>query len=608
MKLLITLDWTVKPARFVQPDEFRQFLDFAKRFCEYIPESKIWKIRPRDVIPMISYAKSIGWEVESIHKTDPESLQRQEDELIRRESTVRCTLREGRYSFQMERPSPLFHEIFHPKKSWLTGIVERVHHDNSYRTSSLPLAREIISVLLAQKFEVLKGDSFAAAEREYEEKEKAYANQDPAITPLLADGIKLFQHQNKAISYLDRTNGCALLGVCMGAGKTAISLCWAAKHNLRVAVVCPKTMRRTWIQEAGKFLGWEGAEIGSDVKTPQNLSEMRVVSTNYESIKKFGHLLEGFDVLVIDESHNCKSDRTIRTKLVTELAKKFRHRILLSGTAVKNKRSEIFSQLRILDSVTYAPERTGQHSQLATMPEGAFWESIQKLYLSMTKAEVLAFLPKKLVQRCDAPVDEPVGLPTCIEEMTIFKHNAALSKIEATCEKIQEILDGSEDSILVGSEFRDVCEAIAARFPSETIYHHGTMQNDAREAAKQEFQDGPKRIFVSTRSSLAVGATLTKASHVVFNDLPWSAADISQFEDRTHRIGQHKCVTVHWVVANNSEFDVRLVELISQKYELQKAVCEGKTLTVEEREFLAKPIGFKDLFKNRKKVDLDLDF
>jgi hypothetical protein len=58
-------------------------------------------------------------------------------------------------------------------------------------------------------------------------------------------------------------------------------------------------------------------------------------------------------------------------------------------------------------------------------------------------------------------------------------------------------------------------------------------------------------------------------------------------------------VSVYWIVASNSEFDSRLVDLISQKYELQKALTQGKTLTSEEIEFLAKPVSFGDLFKRK---------
>jgi SNF2 family DNA or RNA helicase len=177
------------------------------------------------------------------------------------------------------------------------------------------------------------------------------------------------------------------------------------------------------------------------------------------------------------------------------------------------------------------------------------------------------------------------------------KHESATSKVAVTIETIQDILDNSDDCVLVFSEFVDVCKAIHAHFADKAIYHDGQMSDDARDRAKEAFQnpDTTQRILVSTRQSLAVGATLTRANQVVFNDLPWNSADIEQASDRTHRIGQHKPVTCHWVVADNSPFDVRIVELIEKKHKICKAVTEGRQISAEEAEFLKRPISMCDI-------------
>jgi SNF2 family DNA or RNA helicase len=89
---------------------------------------------------------------------------------------------------------------------------------------------------------------------------------------------------------------------------------------------------------------------------------------------------------------------------------------------------------------------------------------------------------------------------------------------------------------------------------------------------------------------------------VVFNDLPWNMADIQQAEDRTHRIGQINPVVVHWVVAENSEFDSNLTDIIEQKAKIQKAVTEGKKLTADELNQLQQPVSFKDLIAKKTEV------
>jgi SWI/SNF-related matrix-associated actin-dependent regulator 1 of chromatin subfamily A len=354
------------------------------------------------------------------------------------------------------------------------------------------------------------------------------------------------------------------------------------------------------VKEAQKFFPScfpNGMELDKR-KGPFSLDGLDIVSVNYEGLTKWSSdIIEGdFDMLVVDESHYIKNPDSVRTIALLKLSKHFEHRLLLSGTAVKNKREELQPQLEMLDAETFAPS-----SGLFSAPTGAFWHGIQQIYMAMPKAEVLPFLPAKTVRRHDVAVDEPVDLPASIEEVMLYKHKCAMSKLPITIEKIRYILDNSDDAILVFSEFVDVAQELHREFKNSSLYHDGQMLNEKREAVKESFQspDGP-RILVSTRPSLAVGATLTRASNVIFNDLPWNPADIDQGADRTHRIGQHKPVSVYWIIAENSAFDMRLIDLISQKYAIQKAVTEGKQVSKEELEFLAKPISFRELLKGAK--------
>ena len=50
-----------------------------------------------------------------------------------------------------------------------------------------------------------------------------------------------------------------------------------------------------------------------------------------------------FDTIIVDESHRMKSPKAKITKLLMGMRDQFEHRILLSGTAVKNKKEEFFA-------------------------------------------------------------------------------------------------------------------------------------------------------------------------------------------------------------------------------------------------------------------------
>jgi primosomal protein N' len=598
MKLVINSNFEVEPAERLSKEDFiNKYLALVKTFATYNAEKKRWSIRPTKLHDVIKIIMTRGYEVSYPNMTD-EQLVQSERQLRSQAERVTVQMLGDKIAFRIGQCERMreFNEIFDNKSGILSGITEYDPRSQARLTSSFSLAHEAIDVLVKRNFTLMRGSSFDQAYQRWFEREEKLREQDPEILSLLAPGTTLYQHQNKAVQYLDKTNGCALLGIAMGGGKSLISLAWAAKHGLSVAVVCPKVVRRTWIQEAQRFFGWVGLELETKKRTVP--CDVRIVSVNYESLAKHSEVLTRFDVLIVDESQSVMNPKAARSREVQELSRHFRHRILLSGTAVKNKREEIFHQLNIVN-----PEKYCVNSEIFGLSHGAFWHAIERDFLSMPKSDILRWLPAKTTIRHDRAVECPTDLPESIEEITQARHDAALSKVDITCELIEQILKSSDSSILVGSEFIDVCEAIAARFQKDAVFHHGQLKHEERERLKTDFQAGKQRVFVSTRPSLAVGATLTIANVCLFNDLPWNGADIDQFSDRTHRIGQHKPVSVYWVIAANSLFDVRLVELISQKYEIQKMTCEGKQLSKEDRDVLAKPMKLSYLIKPKVKVE-----
>ena len=89
-----------------------------------------------------------------------------------------------------------------------------------------------------------------------------------------------------------------------------------------------------------------------------------------------------------------------------------------------------------------------------------------------------------------------------------------------------------------------------------------------RQAAVDRFQTDPScKVFVGSIGAAGVGITLTAASHVVFCELPWVPGEVSQAEDRCHRIGQRESVLVqHLVVAGT--LDATMAKRIVAKQEV----------------------------------------
>lgn len=75
-------------------------------------------------------------------------------------------------------------------------------------------------------------------------------------------------------------------------------------------------------------------------------------------------------------------------------------------------------------------------------------------------------------------------------------------------------------------------------------------------------------------TAAGVGLTLTSACHVIFAELFWNPGTLLQCEDRAHRIGQKRPVTVEYVVAKDT-FDEQLWELIEKKMGILGSIFDG---------------------------------
>jgi hypothetical protein len=80
----------------------------------------------------------------------------------------------------------------------------------------------------------------------------------------------------------------------------------------------------------------------------------------------------------------------------------------------------------------------------------------------------------------------------------------------------------------------------------------GRTPQDKRQKAVDDFQNGKTNLFIGNIRAAGVGLTLTRSCHVVFAELDWVPGNLSQAEDRAHRIGQHKSVLVQHLVVDGS--------------------------------------------------------
>lgn len=162
-----------------------------------------------------------------------------------------------------------------------------------------------------------------------------------------------------------------------------------------------------------------------------------------------------------------------------------------------------------------------------------------------------------------ATLKSPKGVS--FEEIAQLRHDVAVSKIPAVIEHVEELLE-TVDKVVLMAHHHDVVDAVRLHFGSiMTATIDGRTPVEERQAAVTRFQNDPTcRLFVGSIRAAGVGLTLTAASTVVFAELDWTPGNVSQAEDRCHRIGQHDMVNVYHLVLDGS-LDSRMARIIVAK-------------------------------------------
>lgn len=183
------------------------------------------------------------------------------------------------------------------------------------------------------------------------------------------------------------------------------------------------------------------------------------------------------------------------------------------------------------------------------------------------------------------------------EALSRARHALGVAKVAFAIEHVKELLD-SVDKVIVFAHHHDVIDALQEGLKEYGAVHiTGDTKVETRQRRIDQFQEEPDcRVFIGSIGAAGVGVTLTAASTVVFVELDWVPGNVSQAEDRAHRLGQFNSVLIqHLVIARS--IDSRLTEILIQK----QAIIEGTLdrpdeFTTIEREPIAKPAKKRHAF------------
>ncbi len=488
----------------------------------------------------------------------------------------------------------------------------KYHIEGSKKYWTCPLSMEAI--------EKLNGWGFQLDERlqAYLARMTTPISSIPRITNIPGLRRKPFPFQYEGISFVEHRNGNALIGDEMGLGKTIQALGYLQLHPEKrpAIIVCPASLKLNWANEATQWMHAPKVQVLSGTNTNVPLiGEILII--NYDIIAYWLEELLAIkpQVLITDECHYYKNSSAKRTKAVLKLGKNIPHKIALSGTPIVNRPIEIYNAIRMVDKTIipnfwqFAQRYCGaKHNGFGWNFNGA--SNTQELHekLSNTimirrlKKDVLTELPDKIRSFIFIPLElnnqreysraeddfiafvrEQKGVEAAnkasnaqaLAEIEGLKQLAVQGKMEQVIDWIQNFIKTDEKLVIMATH-RFVIDTLMTKFKHVSVKVDGSVSNAERQNAVKEFQHNPRvRLFIGNIKAAGVGLTLTASSTVAFLELPWTPGDVSQAEDRVHRIGQRNSVNIYYLLAAGT-IEEKIARLIDDKRRVLDTVLDGR--------------------------------
>lgn len=153
-------------------------------------------------------------------------------------------------------------------------------------------------------------------------------------------------------------------------------------------------------------------------------------------------------------------------------------------------------------------------------------------------------------------------------ELSLARHEEALAMLPQAIEFVKEAGADPAHKIVVFGWHQDVLEGLKQALGDRAVLIYGPTELTDRQAAVDRFQTDPDcQFLVGSITAAGVGFTMTAASHVIFVEEDWVPGNITQAEDRCHRIGQRDSVLVQHLVLDHS-ICVKMIKMCLAKQEI----------------------------------------
>lgn len=421
----------------------------------------------------------------------------------------------------------------------------------------------------------------------------------------------------------------------MGTGKTLVSIATIGYMYMtgvidKVLIVAPLSILGVWEEEFARFADFPYTLTvlkGTADKKRKLLSELKynnleVVVVNYESARLLEKELLQYDadMIVADEGHKIKENRSKQSKTMHALGDKAQYKLLLTGTLITNKEIDVFSQYRFLNPQIFGTsfytfrnqyfDMVGYGNHIPRFRQWKIDDFLQKLHsiaYRVTKAECLdlpeitedivpiELEPKAMKIYTDLEKESFAELKNSeVTAMNVLTKLLRLSQVtgghltddesdthQISTAKLDALSDIIDSAVEQGQKI-----VVMARFVPELNDIENLLQNknidyavvrggvkDRAEEVRRFQEDDNCKVFIGQIAAAGLGITLTAASTMVFYSLDYSMSNFDQAKARIHRVGQkHNCHYIYLIATGT--VDRKILRALCDKIDLAKTLVD----------------------------------
>ncbi|WP_286229133.1 DEAD/DEAH box helicase [Neobacillus mesonae] len=491
--------------------------------------------------------------------------------------------------------------------SWQDGLLHRIDDDGPWGDWELfKLAIEVEKHLVIPEFEGLQAPKHL-----------------PNLTPL--------PHQlETAKQVIENMNGKAILADEVGLGKTIEAGLILKEYMIRglvkkVLILVPASLVTQWGQELNsKFFIPAITQKKSYV-----WEQCDVVVSSIDTAKRNPHrdliYQQDYDLIIIDEAHKLKNNKTKNYEFVQNLKKKFC--LLLTATPIQNRVEEIFNLVSLLRPghlgnetafyekykrdarslndnqhlkelvnkvmirnrradtgiewtkryvetipIEFSPSERNLYEEICSLKNEDDWLATSAFSVmtlqreACSSREAVFYTLKNMLQRKENPT-------TAFQQQIEF----LIKKVEAVkqntkAEKALELINNINDKVIIFTEYRATqlyLQWYLKQNGITSVPFRGGFKRGKKDWMRELFQKHAQ-VLIATEAG-GEGINLQFCHHIINFDLPWNPMRLEQRIGRIHRLGQENDVKIYNFAIKDT-VEEHILKLLYEKIDLFERV------------------------------------